>query len=285
MPVTRSKTKNSRPASSHPYYTGDRRDDEDVPSSSTGRNSRVDQQNAQAPREIIEISSDSDSDSDSDSGSSSSPVLYRVPVFPSPLSISKLRLRISQLTEEAKHWKKVALDAKAHPPTDRSQFSNEEAAQSETKFKQFISTMDDHVSCDICHTKMWKPSRHVFAFPSKIAQAMTRNVSVLPASYHKVAYPSYDIQAFVPPLHRSPHLPLATRLRLEGDILSRMSKRDHPTYSCPTCRSAILTKPAKNFSVRHVVHTVAGAQGEPYPAGPQGAVDPKGDAWDNFFPF
>ena len=47
-----------------------------------------------------------------------------------------------------------------------------------------------------------------------------------------------------------------------------MSGHVHPEYSCPTCRIQIKTKPADNFVVKHMVHSIAAIQGESCPLPP-----------------
>jgi hypothetical protein len=63
----------------------------------------------------------------------------------------------------------------------------------------------------------------------------------------------------------------------------------NPTFTCPTCREPVRSRPAEAFGLKALVRTIATATGENSPKKPQATRKGKapGNApgpWDGFFP-
>lgn len=108
---------------------------------------------------------------------------------------------------------------------------------------------------------------------------------------HLEVYPNYDAQRLLRPELRAflarPDLPPHARRKAECESIMMLLGTPQPEYSCPTCRVVIRTKPAENFVVKHVVRTIAGVQGEPYPTAapaPRMPGMPTEGPFDAFFP-
>ena len=107
---------------------------------------------------------------------------------------------------------------------------------------------------------------------------------------HLVVHPDYDAQRIVPPqiiaTITRPNMHEAHKRAAQREAFNKLASSSHPPYSCPTCRVLIRSKPGENFVIKHVVHTVAGVQGEACPLPPtipaQGK--PTEGAFDAFFP-
>ena len=104
---------------------------------------------------------------------------------------------------------------------------------------------------------------------------------------HLAKHPNYDAQRLIPAQWRAalarPDLPHHTRVNLAREIAMLLSTTPQPSYNCPTCRVLIKAKPAENYIVKNVVHSVAGVQRESAPkeATRGRAMD---GPFDGFFP-
>ncbi|KAI0779780.1 hypothetical protein C8Q74DRAFT_1261031 [Fomes fomentarius] len=201
------------------------------------------------PAEIIEISSDEDE-----------PPLRKV--TGSHLAYEK---RIRELEEENKKLTAAAAAGKAMPPVWPVPIA--QGATADKAFKDFLSTMDEHVTCEICQLKMWHP------FTLACGHTYCKNClqDWFNSTYvkHLAAHPNYDAQKLIPAQWRAslarPDLPRHTRLHLEREIARILSTTPQPNYNCPTCRVLVKAKPAENFVVKHLVRSLAGVQGESSP--------------------
>ncbi|KAI9068064.1 hypothetical protein FKP32DRAFT_1663933 [Trametes sanguinea] len=222
--------------------------------------------------EIIEISSDDEAPPPAKRPSS---------------SVTALERRIKELEEENKKWKETALAAQAaqrHPDTPAKQVT----PAPDTRFDKFLSTVDDHVSCEICTMKMWHPYTlpcgHTFCrdclqdwFSTALAQ-------------HMAANPQFNPQGIVPHHWRAAlarqDLSIHARRQIEREISMLMDATPQPIYTCPTCRLEVRNRPAENFVVKHLVRTVAGVQGETCPKeDPPPRLGQRVEGpWDGFFP-
>lgn len=105
------------------------------------------------------------------------------------------------------------------------------------------------------------------------------------------ANPEYDLN---PPILqqyfaylRQPNLQPAQRRAIEREIQMMYDNIPQPCYTCPTCRDPVKTAPIEAFSLKHVVRTVAQAEGETSPkrATSHGTNPRRNDGpWDGFFP-
>lgn len=109
---------------------------------------------------------------------------------------------------------------------------------------------------------------------------------------HMAAHPHYNPQVVVPAHWRAalarPGLSHLDRRHIEREIQRHAEATPQPAYSCPTCRVEVRNKPAENFIVKHMVRTIAGAQGESCPkdnAPPRLVGQVVEGPWDAFFPF
>ncbi|KAI0645448.1 hypothetical protein C8Q79DRAFT_910957 [Trametes meyenii] len=227
------------------------------------------------PTEIIEISSDDEPP----------------PKRPSS-SISPLERRIRELEEENEKLKsEVALAAQAQvqaqtpPPPPASQ----EAPPSDSKLDKFLSAVDEHVACEICTMKMWSP--YTLACGHSFCKNCLQDWFSTALAQHMAAHPHYNPHIAIPHHWRAalaqPHLTPIERRQIEYRITGLTAMTPQPTYSCPTCRVEVVNKPAENFVVKHVVRTVAAAQGESCPeeAPLRRLGGPADGPWDGFFPF
>ena len=107
---------------------------------------------------------------------------------------------------------------------------------------------------------------------------------------HLTAHPAYDPQRLIPVHLRAAlarhDLAPPQRRNIEREIALITASTPHPQYSCPTCRVLIRTKPAENFVVKHLVRTIAAAQGESPPKEPPRMPNRLLEGpFDGFFPF
>ncbi|RDX50111.1 hypothetical protein OH76DRAFT_483720 [Lentinus brumalis] len=242
-------------------------------------------QKARAPlppaAEIIEISSDEDEAPPRKKPTTSSSV-YEKRI--KELQEENKRLMAAVAAAKAAHAKTLAAPPAAPPP------SKLQAPAADPKADKFISTVEDHVTCEVCTLKMWHPFTlacgHTFCKDCLVDWFNTALVQ------HLSAHPNYDAQRVIPARWRDalaqPNLPHHTRLQYEREIAIIMSTTAQPKYSCPTCRDLVKAKPAENFVVKHLVRTIAGVQGESCPQEaplPRIPGRPVGGAFDGFFPY
>ncbi|KAI0329184.1 hypothetical protein GY45DRAFT_1371745 [Cubamyces sp. BRFM 1775] len=249
--------------------------------------------------EIIEISSDDE---------------VPIPKRPSG-SMTALERRIKELEEENKKWKEAALAAQAAlasqtQPQPRPEATPKQATPpADTRFDKFLSTVDEHVTCEICTMKMWQPYTYVPSLLPTVTPGLTPGAidfARLSCGHtfcrdclqdwfntalvqHMATHPQYNPQ--VVPTHwraalARPDLSPIARRQIEREIGMIMEATPQPTYSCPTCRLEIRNRPAENFVVKHLVRTVAGVQGESCPKEdpPPRIGRPLDGPWDGFFP-
>ncbi|KAI0743853.1 hypothetical protein C8Q80DRAFT_1272487 [Daedaleopsis nitida] len=230
-------------------------------------------QKARAPlppaAEIIEISSDEDE-----------PLAKR----PSG-SMSAIERKIRELEEENKRLKAAVAAVKVLPPAPMPQPQVQAALDDKV-----LSTIEDHISCEVCTLKMWHPYTlscgHTFCKDCLQDWFNTAYVQ------HLSANPHYDLQKIIPAQWRAtlarPDIPSQTRITLEREISNILIATPQPQYSCPTCRVHIKAKPAENFVVKHLVRTIAGVQGESCPQeAPVKRIPgrPVDGPFDGFFPY
>ncbi|KAI0633321.1 hypothetical protein C8Q77DRAFT_1114328 [Trametes polyzona] len=230
------------------------------------------------PSEIIEISSDDDD----------APPAKR----PSG-SMSALERRVKELEEENKKWKQALLASQAaqtaQPQSPPSTPHKEPKPTPHAKSDQFISAIDEHVSCEICTMKMWNP--YTLACGHTFCMDCLQDWFSTALAQHMATHPHYNPQASIPRHWRDalarPDLSIGARRQIELEIRRLSDAIPQPSYSCPTCRVEVRNKPAENFVVKHIVRTVAGAQGEscPKPAPPPRLGHRIEGPWDGFFPF
>lgn len=106
------------------------------------------------------------------------------------------------------------------------------------------------------------------------------------------AHPGYNPQ---PPIVqqymlylRQPTLAAPQRRAIERELQSLLDSMEKPNYTCPTCRDPVKTAPIESFALKHVVRTVAQAEGETSPsrvvASGAAATRRNENTWDGFFP-
>ncbi|KAI0675052.1 hypothetical protein C8Q78DRAFT_517851 [Trametes maxima] len=233
------------------------------------------------PTEIIEISSDDEPP----------------PKRPST-STHPLERRIKQLEEENKKWKEAALTAQAQiqaqaPPSPSASQeapppASLEAPSSDNKLDKFLSAVDEHIACEICTMKMWSP--YTLACGHSFCKDCLQDWFSTALAQHMATHPQYNPHVTIPHHWRAalaqPHLTPLERRQLEYRITGFIATTPQPTYSCPTCRVEVVNKPAENFVVKHVVRTIAAAQGESCPKEdpPRRMGGPADGPWDGFFP-
>ncbi|KAI0661186.1 hypothetical protein C8Q70DRAFT_1052293 [Cubamyces menziesii] len=228
--------------------------------------------------EVIEISSDDE---------------VPVPKRPSG-SMTALERRIKELEEENKKWKEAAMAAQAalafqtKPQPQLEEPHKQPTPPADTRFDKFLSTVDEHVTCEICTMKMWQP--YTLSCGHTFCRDCLQDWFNTALVQHMTTHPQYNPQTVVPPHWRAalarPDLSHIARRQIEREIDMIMEATPQPAYSCPTCRLEIRNKPAENFVVKHIVRTVAGVQGESCPKEdpPPRIGRPLDGPWDGFFP-
>ncbi|KAJ7690647.1 hypothetical protein B0H17DRAFT_1064292 [Mycena rosella] len=144
--------------------------------------------------------------------------------------------------------------------------------------------LEEHISCEICTSTMWKPfilsgCGHTFCagclvewFGTTLAQHMTAN-----PAWRSTNQPPYHLVN--PRIRANPYI--AAMIAQQGP---------QPEYTCPTCRSPVLTKPVEDFSLKAIIHDAATSAGESSPKDPvvakrRGKAKAKavGGPFDGFF--
>ncbi|KAL1942497.1 hypothetical protein VTO73DRAFT_6099 [Trametes versicolor] len=278
MPATRTESKQAGRSATH-HFPGSV--DKAAVERKTARQRA--KQKARAPlppsSEIIEISSDDDEP----------PAKRR-----SSGSMTALERRVKELEEENKKCKQAVLASQAalqaRAPLSSNPLAKEGAPVPDVKFDKFLSTIDEHVSCEICTTKMWNP--YTLACGHTFCKDCLQDWFSTTLAQHMAAHPHYNPQVVVPPHWRAalarPNLSPLDRRHIEREIQRHAEATPQPAYSCPTCRVEVRNKPAENFIVKHMVRTIAGAQGESCPkdnAPPRLVGQVVEGPWDAFFPF
>ncbi|KAI0356239.1 hypothetical protein OH77DRAFT_1401399 [Trametes cingulata] len=226
------------------------------------------------PSEIIEISSDDDDEAP--------------PAKRPSTSTSALERRVKELEVENKRWREIALAAEAVTQTQASIPAKPATPPPDTRFDKLLSTMDEHVSCEICTMKMWNP--YTLACGHTFCKDCLQDWFSTALAQHMATNPAYNPQGNVPPHWRAaltrPDLSIAARRHIEREIALLIEATPQPTYSCPTCRVEVRARPAENFVVKHIVRTIAGLQGESCPKqDPLPRIGhPVDGPWDGFFP-
>jgi len=155
-----------------------------------------------------------------------------------------------------------------------------------------ISKLEDHISCEICTIKLWRP----FILPEcghTFCQSCLEDWFNTTLAQHMVAHPNYNANAQNQSLNSLPRLIydyLARNNVAQQDQLRLRAMFPHhgmptPQYTCPTCRKQVKNRPVEDFALKSLVRAIAGAAGEPSPKKLGG--EPKtaiGRTWDGFFP-
>ncbi|KAI0769654.1 hypothetical protein BD413DRAFT_604785 [Trametes elegans] len=157
------------------------------------------------------------------------------------------------------------------------------------ELEEFLSAVDEHISCEICTMKMWNP--YTLACGHTFCKDCLQDWFSTALAQHMATHPHYNPQAMIPHHWRAllarPDLSHHQRREVERQISMLAEATPQPAYSCPTCRVEVRNKPAETFVVKHLVRTVAGAQGESCPKIdlPPRLGHPPDGPWDGFFPF
>lgn len=106
---------------------------------------------------------------------------------------------------------------------------------------------------------------------------------------HMTTHPGYNphppaVQQYIPYL-RQPHIPMPQRRALERQLQNIYDAMENPIFTCPTCRAPVKNPPVESFALKHVVRTIAQAQGEASPKRTPAAATRRTESpWDGFFP-
>ncbi|KAI0829605.1 hypothetical protein BC628DRAFT_1408472 [Trametes gibbosa] len=225
------------------------------------------------PSEIIEISSDDD----------------EPPAKRSSGSMSLAERRVKELEEESKRWKEAALAAQAVSLAAQANLAQKDTPPSDVRLDQILSTMDEHVSCEICTMKMWHP--YTLSCGHTFCKGCIQDWFSTALAQHMSAHPTYNPQLMVPIHFRTTlarqDLSAHARRQIMREVARLEENTAQPAYSCPTCRVGVRNKPAENFVVKHMVRTIAALQGESYPKEdpPRLLGQTVEGPWDGFFPF
>lgn len=105
---------------------------------------------------------------------------------------------------------------------------------------------------------------------------------------HMNTHPGYVPNLPIPQhyrnLLRDPNVPLRDRRAAQRQLRDAYDLKDHPDYTCPSCRVPVRTKPTEAFTVKNVVRAVAESQGDVSPRKPVPGKARRDDPWDGFFP-
>ncbi|TBU47281.1 hypothetical protein BD309DRAFT_998473 [Dichomitus squalens] len=238
-------------------------------------NKQRSKQKAKAPlppaSEIIEISSDEDE-----------------PLAKKPSgSTAAFEKRINELEEENKNLKRALAAAKTAQPHPVP-LAKVPTPTPDAKSDKVLSAIEEHVSCEVCTLKMWNP--FTLACGHTFCKDCLQDWFSTAHMQHLTANPTYDPQRLIPLHLRAAlarhDLAAPQRRHIEREIALITASTSHPQYSCPTCRVLVRAKPAENFVVKHLVRTIAAAQGESPPKEPPRALHRALEGpFDGFFPF
>ncbi|CCM06210.1 uncharacterized protein FIBRA_08454 [Fibroporia radiculosa] len=152
------------------------------------------------------------------------------------------------------------------------------------------SSLEDHISCEICTLKLWTP--YVLPCGHSFCQTCLQDWFNTTLAQHMTSHPDYNQPALAPyrTALQNPGLPQQTRLQIQMHITQLESRQPRPQYTCPTCRSLVKTKPVEVYALKHLVRTIAGSMGETSPKKPASSrgrtasARPDDGLWDGFFP-
>jgi len=151
-----------------------------------------------------------------------------------------------------------------------------------------ISQIEDHISCEICTCKLWRP----FILPEcghTFCQSCLEDWFNSTLAQYKVTHPQYNTNA-----NANNHaLSIPGHIR---ELLDRLSfpvqyqlqiQQPAPQYTCPICREQVKNKPIEDFALKSLVTTIAAAVGESTPTKLGGkaklGAGRRDGTWDAFF--
>ncbi|PCH43913.1 hypothetical protein WOLCODRAFT_138667 [Wolfiporia cocos MD-104 SS10] len=150
-----------------------------------------------------------------------------------------------------------------------------------------ISMLEDHIGCEICLLPMWTPYAlscgHTFCqscLQDWFSTILAHHMDVTPG-YNHIRIAELNAQLREPGLH------VQMRHRIIALLSSIEAETPSPTYSCPSCRATVTSRPSEVFALKNIVHAIATAKGESPPKKPlpsNAASSSAGGLWDGFFP-
>ena len=134
--------------------------------------------------------------------------------------------------------------------------------------------MQDHVECGICYDILLKPVGYALSHDSfrSVANFMSSLLSIVGCGHtfcefclfgwyettlrkYKVEFdPDYDAST------AAPHIPERLIARLPEDcqeFFTSISNKNHPTYTCPTCRQEVKTKPSLSMVTNQMLALIS----------------------------
>ncbi|KAG6334049.1 hypothetical protein ID866_5037 [Astraeus odoratus] len=230
-----------------------------------------------APREVLEIS-------ESDDGNPSPQLDKRKE---DEDTADALQQKIANLEQALKLANKRSAQELAELRSLEKCHAEEIAVLRDTLRKKDVSELEDHILCEVCTHKMWKPylladCGHCFCQDCLVEWFTTTQVQFMST------HPNYDVHRAM--VHNEirgllssiPTL-LNSHLQRQIQVFLNHLRNMQPEYVCPKCRKSVVTKPVEDFRVKSLVRQIAGLQGESSPRKEGHGVAIRGP-FDAFFP-
>lgn len=161
---------------------------------------------------------------------------------------------------------------------EHSELKSLEKAQAEeinalrSALSKDFSELEDHILCEVCTHKMWKPYLLPDCGHSFCQDCLVDWFTTTKAKFMN-SHPDYDAQRamVLGPLrillNSIPAL-LNPYVQQQLKALLINLRRMQPEHTCPSCRKPVVTKPVENFRLKALVRHISDLQGEPTPHEP-----------------
>ncbi|KIY53079.1 hypothetical protein FISHEDRAFT_69220 [Fistulina hepatica ATCC 64428] len=127
-----------------------------------------------------------------------------------------------------------------------------------------LSKIDDHICCEICTLKMWRP----FILPAcghTFCMSCLQDWFQTILTRHVREHPQWDISLPSGELPTSTALALQRYPRVYQDVVTVLipyRSMPGPQYTCPRCRASVKTAPIEDYALKAIVAAVATETGE-----------------------
>ncbi|KAF8995455.1 hypothetical protein BDQ17DRAFT_1250636, partial [Cyathus striatus] len=140
--------------------------------------------------------------------------------------------------------------------------------------------VEDHLNCEICTHRIWTP----YILPGcghSFCQSCLQDWFSTILTQYMNNHPEYNPNAPNVYINQLAALIADPRLLQHPQITHMLAHRvqQKPSYTCPTCRILVLSKPIEDFALKSLIRMISAASDE---ACPPDATNPS--LWDGFFP-
>ncbi|KAL4074343.1 hypothetical protein V8B97DRAFT_2020852 [Scleroderma yunnanense] len=135
--------------------------------------------------------------------------------------------------------------------------------------KNDFSELEDHILCEVCTHRMWKPyvlpgCGHCFCQDCLVDWFSTTQ------AHFMANHPDYEPRrAFAYNQLREllSSIPVLLNPRIQHQIQALLADlwKLQPEYTCPSCRKSVVTAPVEDFRLKALVRHISGLQGESSP--------------------